>query len=103
MFGLEVQSQDQGIFFKNNEWNHPSKNKKNKGRDQLRVNPVLSLVDTEPNTSLKPRHLRSPDQPHYTRTLADHSIVVAPYGDTHPLPAAVAVGIVPRPTRVFVS
>jgi hypothetical protein len=49
IFGLEVQSQGQEIFFKNSGWGHPSKNK---GRGQPRVDPVPSLIDTEPNTSL---------------------------------------------------
>jgi hypothetical protein len=49
MFGLEVQSQSQGIFFKNNGWVYPSKNK---GQGQPRVDPIPSLTDTEPNTSL---------------------------------------------------
>jgi hypothetical protein len=49
MFGLENQSQSQGIFFKNSGWGHPSKNK---GRGQPRVGSVLSLIDTEPNTTV---------------------------------------------------
>jgi hypothetical protein len=47
-FGLEVQSQGQEIFFKNGGWGHPSK-----GRGQPRVDPVPSLVDTEPNNTLE--------------------------------------------------
>ena len=47
-FGLEVQSQGQGILFKNGGWGYPSKNK---GRGQPRVDPVPSLVDTEPNST----------------------------------------------------
>ena len=47
MFGLKVQSQGQEIFFKNIGWSYHSKNK---GWGQPRVDPVPSLIDTEPNT-----------------------------------------------------